>query len=436
LRGFIAVKTTSKNTFLASAAIATLLAVPAQAADMPIKAPALPALTSSWSGFYIGAHVGYGYAVTALNTPALALTSRIIGAGSKGFVAGGLGGYNHMLSSRWVGGIEIDGSWQDIETKVTAANFGGELKGSMDWSASVRARLGFLVTPSMMLFGTAGWTWSTVDINLNAGGFVEQHSGGVSGPQAGFGVETMWTQNWLVRTEYLHSFYDRVEFNTDFLASPVSFSPWVGVIRTALIYKPTSTPTAWPDRTPTAIWSGFYVGGMIGPLMANAKISAPAQGVTVDGGGVSSVVPSFMLGYNFMISPRLLVGVEGEIAPNIATSDVEIEWTGAARLRGGLLVTPNVLAYGTVGWGTSGIKDLTRPELFGAIPIERVHALSVGSGVEAAITDRWRLRADYQRYFTDTITVALPGGGAPLLANVKASAHTARLGASYQFGGP
>ena len=431
---------TSKNTFLASAAVATLLAVPAQAADMPIKAPAQVAMTSSWSGFYIGAHVGYGYAVTAVNAPDLALTSRIIGAGSKGFVAGGLGGYNYMLSSRWVGGIEIDGSWQDIKTKATLLNFEGEIKGSMDWSASVRARLGFLVTPSMMLFGTAGWSWSSLDISINqSGGFVEQHSDSISGPQAGFGVETMWTENWLVRTEYLHSFYDRVEFNTTVLnggPSPVSFSPWVGVIRTALIYKPTSTPTAWPDRAPTPIWGGFYAGGMIGPLMANAKISAPTQGVTVDGGGVSSVVPSLMLGYNVLISPRLLVGVEGEIAPNIATSDVHIEWTGAARLRGGLLVTPNVLAYGTVGWGTSGIKDLTRPELFAPIPIERVHALSVGSGVEAAITDRWRLRADYQRYFTDTMNVLLPYFGAPLPATVKASAHTARLGASYQLSGP
>jgi outer membrane immunogenic protein len=431
---------TSKNSLLASAAFATLLAVPAQAADMPVKAPPQVAMTSSWSGFYIGAHVGYGYAVTALNAPDLALTSRIIGAGSKGFVAGGLGGYNYMLSSRWVGGIEIDGSWQDIKSKATVLGFDGELKGSMDWSASVRARLGYLVTPSMMLFGTAGWSWSSIDININAfGGLIEQHSGKVSGPQAGFGVETMWFENWLVRTEYLHSFYDRVEFNTVVLnggPSPVSFSPWVGVIRTALIYKPTSTPTPWPDRAPTAIWSGFYVGGMIGPLMANAKISVPTQGVLVDGGGVSSVVPSLMLGYNFFIAPRLLVGVEGEIAPNIATSDVKIEWTGAARLRGGYLVTPNVLAYGTVGWGTSGIKDLTRPELLAPIPIERVHALSVGSGVEAAITDRWRLRADYQRYFTDTINVLVPTGGAPLPATVKASAHTARLGASYQLGGP
>ena len=163
---------------------------------------------------------------------------------------------------------------------------------------------------------------------------------------------------------------------------------------------------------------------MIGPQMANAKISAPTQGVTVDGGGVSSVVPSLMLGYNFIIAPRLLVGVEGEIAPNIATSDVEIEWTGAARLRGGLLVTPNVLAYGTVGWGTSGIDDLTRPELFAPIPIERVHALSVGSGVEAAITDRWRLRADYQRYFTDTINVVLPAGAAAASSSPSKRART------------
>ena len=430
----------SKNTFLAGAAVATLLAVPAQAADMPLKAPPRAAVTSSWSGFYIGAHAGYGYAVTAINAPDLALTSRIIGAGSKGFVAGGLGGYNYMLSSRWVGGIEIDGSWQDIKTKATALTFDGELKGSMDWSASVRARLGFLVTPSMMLFGTAGWSWSSLDININTAAASSSSTPAASaahrpasaskpcGPRIGWSapsISTASTTAWNSTLSYLNG-----------APSPVSFSPWVGVIRTALIYKPTSTPTPWPDRAPTAIWSGFYVGGMIGPLMANAKISAPTQGVTVDGGGVSSVVPSLMLGYNFLISPRLLVGVEGEIAPNIATSDVKIEWTGAARLRGGLLVTPNVLAYGTVGWGTSGIKDLTRPELFAPIPIERVHALSVGSGVEAAITDRWRLRADYQRYFTDTINVSLPGGAAPLPATVKASAHTARLGASYQLSGP
>jgi outer membrane immunogenic protein len=429
-----------KRTLLATTAIAVLFVVPAQAADMPVKAPPRVVETTSWAGFYIGAHVGYGYAVTGLEAPDLQL-GQIIGAGSKGWVAGGLGGYNMMLAPRWVGGIEVDGSWQNIKTRVSFFGNAGEIKGWSDWSASVRARLGYLVTPTMMLYGTAGWTWSELELSINdGGGDLERHSSSTSGPQVGFGVETMWSQNWIVRTEYLHSFYDKVNVNTTAffgIPTPVSFSPWVGVVRSALIYKPgASNPVPWPDLPVTPIWAGFYVGGMIGPLMASAKLSVPSQGITVDGGGISAVVPSLMVGYNLLIAPRWLVGVEGEIAPNISTSDVEIQWTGAARIRGGILLTPAVLAYGSVGWGTSGFKDFTQQQLLVTVPIERVHALSLGSGVEAALTDRWRLRADYQRYFSNTVHLNLPGGAAPIPATAKGSAHTARLGAIYQLSGP
>lgn len=424
-----------KKTLLATTAIAVIFVVPAQAADMPVKARPLAAVTTGWEGFYIGAHVGYGYAVTGLDAPELQ-TGQIIGAGSKGWVAGGLGGYNMMLAPRWVGGIEIDGSWQNIKTRVSFFDNTAELKGWSDWSASVRARLGYLVTPTTMLFGTAGWTWSTLDITITDGGFLERHSASVNGPQVGFGVETMWTENWIIRTEYLHGFYDKVTFNTTAIGNPtpVSFSPWVGVVRSALIYKPgPSKQTAWPDRPVAPIWAGFYVGGMVGPLMASAKLSAPQAGLTVDGGGLSAVVPSAMAGYNILLAPRWLAGVEGEIAPNISTSDVKIEWTGAVRGRVGYLVTPTVLTYGTVGWGTAGIKDFTRNNLGIVIPIERIHALGVGSGVEAALTDRWRLRADYQYYVTNTIDIVLPGN---LRTSVKGTSQTARLGAVYQLSGP
>jgi outer membrane immunogenic protein len=426
-----------KNTLLATTAIAVLFVIPAQAADMPIKAPPRVVETTSWSGFYIGAHVGYGFAVTGVDAVDIQL-GQIIGAGSKGWVAGGLGGYNMMLAPRWVGGIEVDGSWQNIKTRVSLFGGEAEIKGKSDWSASVRARLGYLMTPTTMLFGTAGWTWSELELSVTeSGGFLEKHSPSISGPQVGFGVETMWTQNWIIRTEYLHSFYNKATVNTELITSdpsPVKLSPWVGVIRTALIYKPgTSNSTPWPDRAVAPVWSGFYVGGMLGPLMANAKLSIPSQGFTGDGAGLSAVVPSAMAGYNIMIAPRWLAGIEAEIAPNISTSDVKIEWTGAVRGRVGYLVTPAVLAYGTVGWGTAGIKDVTHPALGTSIPIERVHALGIGTGVEAAITDRWRLRADYQYYVSNTIDIVLPGN---LQTTVKGTSQTARLGAVYQLSGP
>lgn len=417
-----------KQVFLGSVAVAALLAIPAQAADMPVKAPLAPVVTTSWAGFYIGAHVGYGFSNTAVELPEGDF-GRIIGFGGKGWVAGGLAGYNVMLSPRWVAGIEVDGSWQDIKSRLSG--FGGELelKLSLDWSASVRGRLGYLLTPTTMVFGTFGWSWSELEFSAREGSSTVSVSRSVNGAQVGFGVETMYTENWIVRTEYLHSFY-----GYETTLEGIRMSPWVGVVRSALIYKlGPATPTAWPDRAPTPIWSGLYIGGLIGTLMANAKLDVPTAPFTLDGVGVTGVLPSAMVGFNILLAPRWLAGVEGEIAPNIATSDVKVELTGAARVRAGYLVTPATLVYGSVGWATGGIETITRDGTSFAIPVQRVHALGVGSGVEAAISDRWRVRADYQYYWTNTLHITVPGEGP---ANVKTTARTAKLGLIYAIGGP
>jgi outer membrane immunogenic protein len=422
-----------KTVFLGSAAVAALLAGQAQAADMPIKAPPRAAVTTTWAGFYIGAHVGYGFANTAVSAPDVGLDGRIIGVGGKGWAAGGLAGYNVMISPRWVAGIEVDGSWQNIKTRATPFGPGTEAELKLDWSASVRGRLGFLMTPTTMLFGTAGWSWSELKFSNNL--IPESLSHSVNGAQVGFGVETMYAENWIIRTEYLHSFYNRVEFNTQ-IAGLATASPWVGVVRTALIYKAgPSSPTPWPDRAPNVAWTGFYAGGLAGPLLANGKVSVPSQGVSVDGVGVTAIVPSLLVGYNIHLAPRWLAGVEGEIAPNISTSDVKIEWTGAARVRAGYLVTPAVLAYGSLGWGTAGVKNITHSGTSLSIPIERIHGFGYGTGIEAAVSDRWRLRADYQFYWTNKVDIIVPGDS-PTPTTVKATAQTARLGAIYAFGGP
>jgi outer membrane immunogenic protein len=410
-----------------------MLAFPAYAADMPIKAPPRIAVTTSWAGFYIGAHGGYGHAVTAVSAPGFSLDDRVIGIGSKGFAVGGLAGYNIMLSPRWVGGIEVDGSWQNIKTRSNPFGPGTTADMTLDWSASVRGRIGFLTTPTSMLFATAGWSWSNVEFSNNI--IPETFSNSINGPQVGFGVETMYGPNWIIRTEYLHSFYDRTTFNSGF--GDINVSPWVGMVRSALIYKVgPSSPAAWPDPAPNPVWTGFYIGGMVGPLMASGKTNVPSNGVYVDGVGVSAVLPTALAGYNFLIAPRWLVGLEGEIAPNISTSDVKIEWTGTVQARAGYLVTPSVLAYGSLVWGTAGIGNVTRDGTSLSIPVERVYAWGWSTGVEAAVTDRWRLRADYRRFFTDTVTVTVPGDLGPTPVTVKADGHIARLGAIYQFGGP
>ena len=57
---------------LFAATAAGALAAPAQAADLPVKAPpVVAAAVYSWTGFYIGGHVGYawGRSTTVGNPP-------------------------------------------------------------------------------------------------------------------------------------------------------------------------------------------------------------------------------------------------------------------------------------------------------------------------------------------------------------------------------
>lgn len=81
---------------------------------------------------------------------------------------GGYLGVNWQFASSWVAGIEGDLGWADNKK---AANphpgtaglfFGAPLVGlpagsvKDTWDGSVRARLGYLVAPSTMLYGSAG----------------------------------------------------------------------------------------------------------------------------------------------------------------------------------------------------------------------------------------------------------------------------------------
>src|SRR5271165_2935800 len=102
-----------------------ILAAPATAADMAVKAPApYPYL---WNGFYVGLNAGYAdeqstFTTAATNTPDAALgvvpgvseglaalsSGRITTGNGMGFIGGGQVGYNVQLGKLWVAGLEAD----------------------------------------------------------------------------------------------------------------------------------------------------------------------------------------------------------------------------------------------------------------------------------------------------------------------------------------
>ena len=111
--------------FASSAAGALMCALPALAADLPVKAMPLPQSIYNWTGFYVGGHVGYGKGMKDwLNS---SFDYQV-----KGFLGGGQVGYNQQVGNV-VFGIEADASWGNIKGDQTLI-IGGPIVGTdADW---------------------------------------------------------------------------------------------------------------------------------------------------------------------------------------------------------------------------------------------------------------------------------------------------------------
>jgi outer membrane immunogenic protein len=210
----------------------------ASAADLPIKAaPMAPMPTTDWSGFYVGVHGGYGWNGTndweIAGGGSLIGTSNWTGGNSwdalKGGLAGGQIGYNWQVN-RLVFGIQGDGSWADI--KGSAGNplnlvdgrcsFDGtpdqtaECRSTIRAMGNVTARLGYLVTPSTLIYGKGGINVSSVDFQVlndrafsgTCGGIAPTFPGynkvnrTTAGATAGVGIEQRVWNNVTVFGEY------------------------------------------------------------------------------------------------------------------------------------------------------------------------------------------------------------------------------------------
>ena len=80
------------------------------AADMPLKAPPAAAVYS-WTGFYLGGHVGYGGGSFGPGTNPLPEQGAFFPHSVTGLIGGYQAGYNKQLPNHVVLGIEADASF-------------------------------------------------------------------------------------------------------------------------------------------------------------------------------------------------------------------------------------------------------------------------------------------------------------------------------------
>jgi high affinity Mn2+ porin len=205
---------------------------------MPVKAPPPAATAYDWTGVYVGGHIGYAAGSshwsampTGAAGPAQSGSLDLFNSfnafnGMGSYFEGFQAGYNYMLPSRWLFGVEADVSFPSTITgtsTLSSATSGmTSYAETVEFSGTLRGRVGYapnLGTAHWLLYATGGFAWTydqftrTQIAGTPAGGtavpgqvenlFVVPRVGGV----AGAGVELALPSNWTARLEYLFTDY-------------------------------------------------------------------------------------------------------------------------------------------------------------------------------------------------------------------------------------
>ena len=166
------------------------------AADMPTKAynPISPVSAVNWSGFYVGANAGYGWASTSVT--GVAGSSDL-----NGFVAGGQIGYNWQWASPLVLGLE--GDFQGTSQRRSDTVLGVTVDQKLPWFGTARARIGYAMN-SWMIYATGGAAWVNYQLSATGGGITVSDNATKAAWTAGGGIEWMFMPRWSAKLEYLY----------------------------------------------------------------------------------------------------------------------------------------------------------------------------------------------------------------------------------------
>ena len=170
-----------------------------------------------WTGPFIGAHFGYSagsslFSASGPGTPPMAGSFGLFEVfdpfkGTGSYAIGLSAGYNYVLPSRAVLGVEADVSFPNTiagSTAVPGAQGPSTLKEAVQTSGSVRARLGY-APGDWLFYATGGLAWTYNRSTLAAVGAAdgETHDLTRYGLAWGAGAELGLSPNWSSRLEYL-----------------------------------------------------------------------------------------------------------------------------------------------------------------------------------------------------------------------------------------
>jgi high affinity Mn2+ porin len=247
---------------------AAFVAGPAMAAElplaMPVKAPVLVKAPApqlyDWTGFYLGAHLGYAWGRSHWTeqpdgiSDSLNMFQRYDAFSNTGSWFGGLqAGYDYMLPNRVVIGAVADlsaPSWQSLNgvsiggtSTFISPTLGQEsLTENVLDMGTVRGRVGY-APDNWLFYATGGFAWAYDQLTvtqLDNGGTTDLPFLWRFGWVAGAGVEMPLAPNWTAGLEYLYTRYGSSTAGFANAGQTVQSNLALQELRLTLSYRPGS----------------------------------------------------------------------------------------------------------------------------------------------------------------------------------------------------
>ena len=199
-----------KKLLLATTAVVVMAATSAGAADLrPAYRPAPPPPVYTWTGPYFGVNVGYSWGQSKHEAFLRGIGTFSHDRDIDGVIGGGQSGYNYQWGG-WVWGLETDiqasgqkGSDTFVSPLATITT-----ENKLEWFGTSRTRLGFLASPNILLYGTAGVAYGQVkdSATITAGGVsvTNTFKDVKAGWTVGAGLEGALGGGWSTKVEYLY----------------------------------------------------------------------------------------------------------------------------------------------------------------------------------------------------------------------------------------
>ena len=476
--------------FASSAAGALMCALPALAADLPVKAMPLPQSVYNWTGFYVGGHVGYGQGMKDWLTATFDYQV-------QGFLGGGQVGYNQQVGNL-VFGIEADASWGNIKGDQTVS-IGGALVGftqtgvgstTIDGLATLTGRLG-LAQDRWLVYVKGGAAWAherhNLATSLTAVGGPPILTSNANGSEDrlgyvfGIGSEWAFWGNWSFKSEYNYVHLGTREVRligsetafgvtTPFTAD-LDIQQSLHLAKFGVNYRfgPDAPHAIAPARpAPGYNWTGAWVGAQVGYGWGHKHWPDffPDDGFDVKGwlGGVST-------GANVQAG-IFVVGVESEWlwtdikggrrdvtmfggGTQIVDLATKVDWLSLNSVRVGFVPTDRLMVYGKAGVAFAQERhDLDASQVIPGLGStsfdlsgKALHTgWLAGIGAEYAFLGNWSAKFEYnyinfgpQNVTTTGVqTINVPptvGSFANIqpLNDIRQDMHLVKLGINYHF---